>query len=142
MLQKSSIHSFAYISVFILIISVIIYLNLIFQDNLKKDIIHQFNRQQVLLAKGAAMNIEKKVDRYVKQIVSISKLPSVQNMGRTFSHEQMTTALMDDLPRNGSGIINFQLVDRNGTVRLDRYTPAATGIDISRRDYFRKTSQL
>jgi signal transduction histidine kinase len=141
-MQKSSVHSIAYITVFILIISVIIYLNLVFQENLKKDIIHQFNRQQVLLAKGAALNIEKKVDRYVKQIVSISKLSFVQSMGKSFSQEQMATALMDDLPRNGSGIINFQLVDRKGTVRLDRYSPEATGVDISGREYFRRTSQL
>ena len=46
-MQKSSAHSFAYIAVFLLIISVIVYLNLVFQENLKKDISIQFNRQQV-----------------------------------------------------------------------------------------------
>jgi len=140
--KKSSIHTITYISVFLLIISVIVYLNIIFQQNLKTDIAKQFNRQQLLLARGASLGIEKQIDTYIKHLTTIAQLPSIRDMDDSRAREQVIQALMEDITQNAENAIYFQLVDKNGRVRLDRPAAGPTGADVSDAEYFFKARQL
>ncbi|HEY3347420.1 MAG TPA: ATP-binding protein [Nitrospirota bacterium] len=141
--MRKIIHqSSVYIAVFLLIISIIIYLNIIFQENLKKDITGQFNRQQLLLARGAGLSIERQMDHYVKHLVTLSQIPSINQLKSSFLDEQFFSALLDDVPETDSMVVNFQLIDKNGILRFDRAMAGHIGDDMADRSYFKKTKHL
>jgi C4-dicarboxylate-specific signal transduction histidine kinase len=139
---KSPSHAVAYIAVLLFIISLIVYLNIVFQQNLNKDIAKQFNDQQLLLARGAALNIENHVDNYEKHLLTISHLPVVRDMADSAARDQVLEAVLFDIPQDPAKVVNFQLVDKDGVVRLDRSSGAVAGMDISKREYFRAASKL
>ncbi len=141
-LKKSSVHTFTYIGVFLLVISVIVYLNIIFQQNLKTDIAKQFNRQQLLLARGASRGIEKHIDNYIKHLVTLAQLPAITNMEDGRARDQVLKALMDEIPADEENAVYFRLIDKNGVIRLDRPSTGSAGRDVSGREYFSKARQL
>jgi len=140
--KKTSAHSLVYISVFLLIISIIVYLNIVFQQNLKSDIAKQFNRQQLLLARGAALSIDRHIDNYVKHLLIVARLPLVNENSINRQTEQVLFAFLDDLSPQDKSVVNFQLVDAGGKVRIDRLYPNLRGTDVSDREYFSKARQL
>ncbi|MBI5695089.1 MAG: cache domain-containing protein [Nitrospirae bacterium] len=140
--NRPSIHNIAYVAVFLLIISVIVYLNLVFQQNLKNDIAHQFSDQQLLLARGASLSIEKHIDNYVKHLVTLAQLPSIRDMEESRAREQILKTIIDEIPREEETIVNFQLIDKRGIIVIDTSTHSSAGMDISDREYFAKTRQL
>jgi len=135
-------HAIAYIGIFLLIISVIIYLNIVFQQNLKKDIARQFNDQQLLLARSTALSIEKHIDNYVKHLLTIAQLPIIRDMSDAPAREQVLEAVLVDVPQPGSKVVDFQLVDRKGKVKLSRQAPSLVGRDVSRMPYFTGAKDL
>ena len=141
-MKKGSIYNFVYLAVFLLITSIIIYLNIIYQENLKKEIILQFNRQQVLLARGAAMNIEKQVDHYVQHLITLSQFPGIKEMDGSFVKNQILLSLLNEMPKEDSTSVNFRVIDKRGRVRLDASYPSTVGRDVSSQPYFYKTRQL
>lgn len=141
-MKKGSLYNFIYLAVFLLITSVIVYLNIIYQENLKKDIILQFNRQQVLLARGAAMNIEKQVDHYVQHLITLSQFPGIKEMDGSFVKNQMLLTLLNEMPKEDSTSVNFRIIDKNGFIRLDSTYPSTVGRNVSDKTYFYKTREL
>ncbi len=139
---KTSTHAILYIAVFLLIISIIVYLNIIFQQNLKKDIARQFNDQQLLLARSTALSIERHVDNYVRHLLTIAQLPIIRDMRDVSAREQVLEAVLVDTPQPGSKVVDFQLVDRNGIIRLSRQAPGLVGVDVSDRIYFQDARKL
>jgi len=136
------IHGFAYIGIFLLVISVIVYLNLVFQQNLQKDIARQFNDQQLLLAQNASLAIENHVDNYVRHLLTIAQLPLIKDMEKTEERDQLLQAVLFDLPRGEGLVADFQLVDKNGRVNLDQARPSNVGMDVSGQGYFEQTRGL
>src|SRR3990172_5148740 len=126
-MRKSSVHNLLYIGIFLLIISVIVYLNIVFQENLKSDITRQFNRQQLLLARSASLSIEKQVDHYVKHLITLSQLPSLDMVQDRLTRSQILGALLDDIPREDATVIDFQIIDKKGRIILDRSAPGLKG---------------
>jgi signal transduction histidine kinase len=141
-MRKYQVHSFAYISIFLLIISIIVYLNIIFQENLKTDIARQFNNQQILLARGASLSIERQVDHYVKNLVTIAQLPIIAGMEDSPARTQVLSTLLEDLPREDRTVVNFQILDRHGRLRVDHSSSLPLGSDLSDNDYFEKARHL
>ncbi|MGA2193420.1 MAG: hypothetical protein ABSG42_08620, partial [Nitrospirota bacterium] len=130
-MRRSSVHSLSYIAIFLLIISVIIYLNLIFQENLKIDITRQFNRQQLLLARGASLSIEKQVDHYVKHLVTLSQIPSIGTVKDDPARHQILKTVLDDIPPDDATIVNFQIINGSGRLSYDRFHPGLVGMNMS-----------
>jgi two-component system, NtrC family, sensor kinase len=141
-MKKPQTHSLAYISIFLVIISVIVYLNVVFQANLKADITKQFNRQQLLLARGAALSIEKQVDHYMKHLVTISQLSSLLFMQKNSQNGKIISTLLGDMPKEDLNVVNFQIVDSRGIIKFNRSSPALVGMDVADRVYFTKTREL
>lgn len=139
---KSPSHAVAYIAVLLLIISLIIYLNIVFQQNLNKDIAKQFNDQQLLLARGASHSIENYIDNYKKHLLTISHLPVVRDMKDSAARNQVLEAVLFDIPLDPARVVDFQLVDRGGIVRLDRSSGSVEGMDVSGRPYFSEAVRL
>jgi len=135
-------HAIAYIGIFLLIISVIVYLNLVFQQNLQKDIARQFNDQQLLLAQNASLAIENNVDNYVRHLLTIAQLPLIRNMENTKEREQVLHAVLFDMPKGEGIVVDFQLIDKHGIVNLDHARPSNAGMDVSDRGYYIKTRGL
>ena len=125
-------------SVFVL--SCIIILGQIFHQTLQNEMAEQFNKQQLLLARQVAVNVDGFLDHVYKDISVISRLPDVSrgSLGsRAHSViENIHFHLESDI------LITIRILNTGGIILYDSAAPGREGGSLAQTDYFRAARGL
>ncbi|MHB8843441.1 MAG: sensor histidine kinase [Nitrospirota bacterium] len=130
----------AFILAFLFILSLIIILGQFFHQTLQNEMADQFNKQQLLLAREVAINIESFIDHVYEDISVISQLPEVDRIHR--SSRTRTMAETMNFHIQSEMLVTIRVLDRQGRVIYDSAYPGREGADLSKIDYFIKTKAL
>jgi PAS domain S-box-containing protein len=130
----------AFILAFLFILSLIIILGQFFHQTLQNEMADQFNKQQLLLAREVAINIESFIDHVYEDISVISQLPEVHRIHR--SPQTRTMAETMNFHIQSEMLVTIRVLDRQGRLIYDSAYPGREGRDFSETDYFRNTRTL
>lgn len=138
--QKDQLAPFLVIFAVLFVLSSIIILGQFFHQTLQDEMAGQFNRQQLLLAREVAMNIEGFLDRVYKDIYVISRLPEIHKIHESPRCREVADAITAQI--QNEVLISVQVLDKKGRVIYDSTLPANEGIDLSGTSYFKQTRKL
>jgi len=124
----------------LVVLSLIIILGQFFHQSLQEEMAGQFNKQQLLLAREVAMNIESFIDQVYRNIHIISRLPDVRHINKNSGVRTMAEAI--NFKIQNEMLVTIRVLDRNGIVLYDSSYPGREGIDLSKTDYFNKARLL
>ena len=118
------------------IISLIITLNIFFQQNYQSEMAEQFNRQQLLIAKSVAKNIEGHMDHIAEEMLSFARL---------LADRGLDTRNMEDFVNDAFAEVreeinmNLKIVDNR-----DRLIYSSSGESVTEKDlaFLRETAGL
>ncbi len=111
----------------VFIVSLIITLNMFFQQNYQSEMAEQFNRQQLLIAKSVAENIEKHVEHIEEEALSFVRLLFDRGLDIRDMDEFISDAFSE--VRNDVNI-NLKILDNKGQLRYSSSGESLTGRDI------------
>ncbi len=97
----------------LVIISVIVTLNIFFQQNYEAEMASQFNQQQLIIAKTIANSIQTSIEHIVEEAEALSKLLSSRGLQREGLEDFVTYGLAELQEAIG---IEMILLDRKGTL--------------------------
>lgn len=117
------------ISIFILIvfiISLVITLNIFFQQSYQSEMAEQFNRQQLLIAKSIAKNIEDDMQHFEETTLSFARLLAERGM-----HDGALGDFVDNgFPEIRENInVNIKIFDAGGNLRYSSFSETITPED-------------
>lgn len=127
------------ISLFILvifIISLIITLNMFFQESYQSEMAEQFNRQQLLIAKSVAKGIEGDMQHIEAETLSLARLLGEGRLSGKIMEESVYTAYVD-LSEDVN--VTVKILDKNGRLI---YSSHGEPIDAGDMEHFRNISSL
>ncbi len=130
----------AFILVLLVVLSLIIILGQFFHQSLQEEMAGQFNRQQLLLAREVAINIESFIDHVYRDLHVISRLPDISNIHRNARIRDMTQAINFNV--ESDVVVTVKVLNHAGKVLYDSTFPGREGVDLSRTDYFRRAKLL
>jgi PAS domain S-box-containing protein len=130
----------AFILAFLFILSLIIILGQFFHQTLQNEMADQFNKQQLLLAREVAINIESFIDHVYEDISVISQLPEVHRIHQ--SPQTRTMAETMNFHIQSEMLATIRVLDRQGRLIYDSSYPGREGANLSETDYFRNTRSL
>lgn len=124
----------------LVVLSLVIILGQFFHQSLQEEMAGQFNKQQLLLAREVAMNIESFIDQVYRDIHIISRLPDVRHINKNSRVRAVAEAI--NFKIQNEMLVTIRVLDRNGIILYDSSYPGREGIDLSRTDYFKKARLL
>lgn len=130
----------AFILALLIVLSSIILLGQFFHQSLQEEMATQFNKQQLLLAREVAINIESFIDHVFKDIHVISQLPEIQSIHE--SPRCRTVAEAINMNIQNEMLVTIRVLNRRGIVLYDSAYPGREGADLSRTPYFEQLRQL
>lgn len=111
-------------SIFVIIVVSVISLNVSFHRTLQMEMAEQFNKQQLLLAKAEASNIQAFIGRVKDEMFRIAQLVSLLRINNETLYEFLANGFFQDLGRVKMGI-NF--LDSNGKILFSHGTLVIEG---------------
>ena len=138
--QKDLLVSAGVIFALIVVLSVIIILGQFFHQSLQEEMANEFNKQQLLLSRQVAMNIESMIDHVYKSIRVISQLPDIDRVHLSPQSRNVVESITMSL-RN-EALVTMRVLDRNGIILYDSSYPGRERVDLSNTDYFKKARTL
>ncbi len=129
-----------FILTLLVVLSLIIILGQFFHQSLQEEMAGQFNRQQLLLAREVAMNIEGFIQHAYKDLVVISRMPEVQKMDENSSCRPVAEAI--NLNIQNEVLVTIRVLDKNGIVVYDSASPGREGTNLFKTDYFQRARYL
>lgn len=120
----------------IFIISLIITLNMFFQESYQSEMAEQFNRQQLLIAKSVAKSIEGDLQHIEGETLSLVRLLGEGGLSGKTMEESVYTAYVDlseDLN------VTIKILDGNGRAMFSSHGEPANASDI---EYFEGSASL
>lgn len=139
-LRKKQLMPLLFIFILLVVLSFIIILGQFFHQTLQDEMAGQFNRQQLLLAREVAINIESFIDRVYKDISVIAQLPEINKIHESPRCRTVAVAITAQI--KDETLLTVQVLDRRGRILYDIAQPRHRGMDLSREEYFKKTSRL
>jgi PAS domain S-box-containing protein len=100
----------------------------------------QFNKQQLLLSREVAMNIESFVDHVYKNIRVISQLPEIDRINLSPRCRSVAESITFSL--QNEALVTIRVLDKNGTLLYDSSYPGRELVSLSKTDYFQKARVL
>jgi PAS domain S-box-containing protein len=100
----------------------------------------QFNKQQLLLSREVAMNIESFVDHVYKNIRVISQLPEIDRINLSPRCRSVAESITFSL--QNEALVTIRVLDKNGTILYDSSYPGREQVSLSKTDYFQKARVL
>ncbi len=138
--RKELLAPTGFVLALIAVLSLIIILGQFFHQSLQSEMAEQFNKQQLLLAREVAMNIESYTDHVYKTIRAISQLPGIEringNQRVRSAVESITFSLRNE------ALVTIRVLDRNGIIRYDSAYPGEERADLSKTAYFKSARVL
>lgn len=113
-------------AVFAVIISSLILLNVFFQRSLQMETAEQFNRQQLLLAKTEASNIQGYLSVVKEDILHVAQIAAVMNVSKEADFRLLTDAVCRHIGEVKRRIV---FIDGQGRIRFTRGTMAIQELD-------------
>lgn len=115
----------------VFIVSLIITLNIFFQQNYQSEMAEQFNRQQLLIAKSVAKNIEGHVEHIEEEAVSFVRLLADRGLDIRNMEEFVNNAFAE-VRENVN--INLKILDNQGRLKYSSSGESLTNKDV---EFFR-----
>ncbi|MEW6110141.1 MAG: ATP-binding protein [Nitrospirota bacterium] len=112
----------------IFVISLIITLNVFFQQSYQSEMAEQFNRQQLLIAKSIAKNIEGEMQRLEEEMLSFSRLVADRGLDDKNMEEFVNNAfaeIREDIN------INIKVLDNKGRLRYSSFYDSMDAGDLA-----------
>ncbi|HTP04854.1 MAG TPA: cache domain-containing protein [Nitrospirota bacterium] len=138
--QRELITPTAFILAFIVVLSLIILLGQFFHQSLQEEMAEQFNKQQLLLARQVAANIDDFILHVFKDIRVISRLPEIERINRSTQTRNVAEAINFNI--QNEVLVTIRVLSKQGIVLYDSSYPGREGVDLSKTDYFKKASLL
>ena len=138
--QRALLTPAAFVLALLLVLSLIIILGQFFHQSLQEEMAGQFNRQQLLLAREVAMNIEDFIDHVSKNIRVISQLP--EHFRVHLSSRNRSIAESINIGLQNEALVTIRILDKNGIMLYDRSYPEREGEDLSKTAYFQQARLL
>ena len=138
--QRQLFSPVSFILAFIFVLSLIILLGQFFHQSLQEEMAEQFNKEQLLLAREVAANIDDFILHVYKDIHVISRLPEIDRIHLNPRVRSVVEAINFNI--QNEVLITIRVVDRKGTVLYDSSYPGREGGNLSETDYFKKASLL
>jgi PAS domain S-box-containing protein len=138
--QKELLAPAAFVLALLIIFSLIIILGQFFHQTLQEEMAGQFNRQQQLLAREVALNIESFIDHVSKNIRVISRIPERYRVHLSPRNRSIAESI--NIGLQDEALITIRIIDKNGILLYDSANPEREGKDLSKSDYFQKARFL
>ncbi len=138
--QKELLAPAAFVLALLIIFSLIIILGQVFHQTLQEEMAEQFNRQQQLLAREVALNIESFIDHVSKNIRVISRLPERYRVHLSPRNRSIAESI--NIGLQNEALITISILDKDGILLYDSAYPEKEGKDFSKTDYFQKARFL
>jgi PAS domain S-box-containing protein len=129
-----------FILALLVVLSFIIILGQFFHQSLQEEMAGQFNKQQLLLAREVAMNIESFIDHAYKDILVISRMPEIQRIDQSSQCRPVAEAINFNI--QNEVLVTIRILDKHGIVVYDSASPGREGVNVSKTDYFQKAQVL
>jgi len=124
----------------LVVLSFIIILGQFFHQSLQEEMAEQFNKQQLLLAREVAMNIESFIDNTYKDILVISRMPEIQRINQSSQNRTVLEAMNFNI--QNEVLVSIRILNKHGIVIYDSASPGREGVDLSTTDYFQRARVL
>ncbi len=111
----------------VFIVSLIITLNIFFQQNYQSEMAEQFNRQQLLIAKSVAKSIEGHVEHIEEETIAFCSLLAERGFDGRNMEEFVNTAFAE---LKEEIVINLKIIDNQGRLRYSSSGESLTGNDL------------
>lgn len=138
--QKEILTPTGLVLALIVVLSLIIILGQFFHQSLQSEMAEQFNKQQLLLSREVAMNIESFTDHVFKTIRAISQLPRIDRIDEKSKVRSAVESITFSL--KNEALVTIRVLDRNGIIRYDSAYPEKERADLSKTDYFKRARVL
>ena len=138
--QKEILTPTGLVLALIVVLSLIIILGQFFHQSLQSEMAEQFNKQQLLLSREVAMNIESYTDHVYKTIHAISQLPRIDRIDENSRVHSAVESITFSL--KNEALVTIRVLDRNGIIRYDSAYPEKERTDLSKTDYFKRARVL
>ncbi len=138
--QRELLTPAVFILSLLVVLSLIIILGQFFHQSLQDEMAEQFNKQQLLLAREVAINIESFVDHVYKNIRVISQLPQIDRIHLQPACKQVAESINFSL--QNEALITIRVLDKHGILLFDSSYPGRERVDLSKTDYFRQARVL
>jgi PAS domain S-box-containing protein len=138
--QKKLLSPTGLVLVLIVVLSLIIILGQFFHQSLQSEMAEQFNKQQLLLSREVAMNIESVTDHVYKTIRAISQLPQIDRIDENRRVHSAVESITHSL--QNEALVTIRVLDRNGIILYDSAYPKKERTDLSKTDYFKRAQVL
>ncbi len=138
--QKELLAPAAFILALLLVLSIIIILGQFFHETLQEEMAGQFNRQQLLLAREVALNIESFLDHVSKNIRVISRIPERYRVHLSPRNRSIAESI--NIGLQNEALITIRILNKDGILLYDSAYPEREGKNLSKADYFQKARLL
>lgn len=138
--KKELLTPTGFILALLVVLSLIIILGQFFHQSLQEEMAEQFNKQQLLLAREVAMNIESLTDHVYKSMRVIAQLPEID---RIHVNLRVRTAVESiNFSLQNEALVTIRVLDRNGILLYDSSYPGRERGDFSKTYYFQQARVL
>jgi PAS domain S-box-containing protein len=124
----------------LVILSLIIILGQFFHQSLQEEMANEFNKQQLLLARQVAMNIESFTDNVFKSIRVIAQLPDIDRVDVSPQCRSAVESISFSL-RN-EAMVTIRVLDKKGVLLYDSSFPGRERVDMAATVFFQKARLL
>jgi len=124
----------------LVVLSLIIILGQFFHQSLQEEMANEFNKQQLLLARQVAMNIESFTDNVFKSIRVIAQLPDIDRVDVNPQCRSAVESISFSL-RN-EAMVTIRVLDKKGVLLYDSSFPGRERVDMSATVFFQKARLL
>ena len=138
--RKEILNPTGFVLALLFVLSLIIIIGQFFHQSLQEEMAEQFNKQQLLLAREVAMNIESFTDHVYKNIRVISQLPEINLVHQSPRVRSVVESIILSLQNNA--LVTIRVLNRDGALLYDSSDPGKEGASFSKTDYFAKARQL
>ncbi len=138
--KKELLTPTGFILALLVVLSLIIILGQFFHQSLQEEMAEQFNKQQLLLAREVAMNIESLTDHVYKSIRVIAQLPEIDRI-RLNPRVRSAVESINFSLRN-EALVTIRVLDRNGILLYDSSYPERERRNYSKTHYFQQARVL
>jgi PAS domain S-box-containing protein len=138
--EKGLLSPAAFILALLVVLSLIIILGQFFHQSLQEEMANQFNKQQLLLAREVAMNVESYIDTVSNSLRVITGLPDIERIDQSRSCRNVVESINAGL--TNEALVAIRILDRRGMLRYESGNRKVKQRDFSKTDYFQKTQIL
>jgi len=138
--QRELLTPTVFILTLLVVLSLIIILGQFFHQSLQDEMAEQFNKQQLLLAREVAMNIESFVDHVYKNIKVISQLPQIDRIHLQPTCRSVAESINFSL--QNEALITIRVINKDGILLFDSSYPGRERVNLSKTDYFQQARVL